>query len=146
MVNEKHVLEETCMKSVVAVVVLLIPFAAAARTLQDLNQAEMQNYVQQMQNCMAQVDQAELEALGQRSDAVDAEIAALCEQGKRDQAQERAIAYSREMAENPVVQQMKECGELAASLMPEGEKPMEDDFDFTSRHVCDAQNMEEMGE
>jgi len=128
------------MKNVVAIALLLIPLAVAAQANQDMSGADMQNYVQQMQACMAQVDQAKLEVLGQRSDEVDAEIASLCQHGMRDEAQDRAIAYSKEMADDPVVQQMKKCSEIVAKVMPGGEKPFGEDFDFANKHICDENN------
>ena len=63
-----------CVKSLVVLIIILAPSTAVAQTPDD---AAMQNYFLEMQNCMAQVDQAALDALGQRSDAVDAEIALL---------------------------------------------------------------------
>ena len=52
--------------------------------------------------------------------------------------QKKAIAYSKEMLKNPSLVQMKECSEMTKGLVPEGESSsLEDEFDFSNRHVCD---------
>jgi len=137
-------MEETCMKIIGAILfVLLLPFALAAQNPGAMDQADMQQFMQlmqEMQACMEKVDQAELEALEQRSEAMEAEIDALCAQGKRDQAQEKAIAFSKEMADNPAVQQIKKCGEKFVDMMPKEEKSsFMQDFDYTTRHICDEE-------
>jgi hypothetical protein len=128
------------MKTIVTILFLLLPVAASAQN-QDMNgvdMGQMMMLMQEMQECMAKVDQAELEALEQRSEEMDAEITALCEQGKRDEAQKKAIAYGKEMMKNPALKQMKECGEITKDLVPEESmSSMEDDFDFSDGHVCD---------
>jgi hypothetical protein len=125
------------MKSMVILFLLLIPIAVSAQNPKEFSQEDMEKYLKQMQTCMAGVDQSELDAIGNRSDEVDTEIAALCEQGKRDEAQSMAISYSKELAEKPALQQMKKCRELAAQVMPAGHNPFGEEIDFNSRHVCD---------
>lgn len=131
------------MKRIVAVLtVLLLPFAAAAQNMMGMDQAEMQKYMQMMQEmqaCMEKVDQTELDALEKRSEEFNAEIDALCAQGKRDQAQAKAIAFSKEMADNPAVQQMKKCTEKFVDMMPKEERSFMEDFDATERHICDEE-------
>ncbi|HHO48511.1 MAG TPA: hypothetical protein ENN06_08690 [Desulfobacteraceae bacterium] len=129
------------MKSiVVALALLLMPLAAAAQPMMGMDQAEMQKFMQvmqEMQACMEKVDQAELEALEKRSEEFNAEIDALCAQGKRDEAQKKAVAFSREMADNATVQQIRQCTEKFVDMMPKEEMSFMKDFDAAERHICD---------
>jgi len=131
------------MKSIiVALALLLMPLAVAAQPMMGMDQEDMQKFMQamqEMQACMEKVDQAELEALEKRGEEFDAEIRALCAQGKRDEAQKKAVAYGKEMADNPVVQQIRSCTEKFADILPKEEQPFLDDFDFSDRHICDEE-------
>jgi len=126
------------MKRITALVFLLIPAAVLAQNFQGMGEADMQNMMQQMQQmeeCMGNIDEARMEELQKRSEQVDAEIKSLCAQGKRDEAQKRAISFGREMAADPTVQQMQKCGELVQGMMPGMEYMQE--RDYSDRHVCD---------
>jgi len=131
------------MKKIVAGVLFAVIAYASAVQGQGMSQGDVQNMMQamqQMQECMAQIDQSELAALEQQGEEMDAEIKALCAQGKRDEAQEQAIAYSRKMMKNPALQQMKKCGEITKGLVPEGSGPsVKQEFDPSRGHVCDEQ-------
>lgn len=131
------------MKVIATILFVVFPVIAAAQKYPGMNEADMQQMMQvmqEMQACMEKIDQAELEALQQRSDEFDAEIKVLCDQGKRDEAEKKAIAYGKEMMNNPVVQQMQKCGEMAEGMMPPGQMgTMEDKYDYSEDegHVCD---------
>jgi len=128
------------MKIAFAVLLALIPATLMAQNFQGMSQADMQKMIQgapQMQTCMENIDQAEMKALEDRGNEVDAEINTLCAEGKRDQAQAKAIEFSREVAQSPALQQMRECGELAQGMMPEQMPLLDKDVDYSNRHVCD---------
>ncbi len=113
--------------------------SAFAQNYQGMSEQQMQAMMQQMQqmeSCMQNIDQAGLQALEQQSRRVEAEIKSLCEQGKRDDAQQRAISYGQELAADSVMQQMSRCGEIMKDAVPN----MPDMTKFeegSSRHVCD---------
>ncbi|MCQ8129726.1 hypothetical protein [Methylomonas rivi] len=121
---------------------LLLPLAAPAQNMGRMpTEAQMQQMMQQaqsMQNCMANIDEAEMEAFQQKAEAMDAEVKALCAAGKRDAAMARAMAFGKETAQSSIMQDMKKCGEGMKNMMPmlpktaqapaEGGKP---------RHICD---------
>ncbi|MHB8791518.1 MAG: hypothetical protein ACYDBT_16760 [Desulfobulbaceae bacterium] len=134
------------MKKIVGVLAFVfIPMIAAAQDPGAAGREEMQNpmqLMQEMQACMEKVDKGELDALEKRSDEVNAEIDRLCIQGKRDEAQKKAMAYSKELSENRALQQMKQCSEKMVSMMPEGEKSFMEDPDFSKSHVCDEPDEE----
>jgi len=128
------------MKIAVLLAMALLPTLAIAQAPGMMGRAEVENYMQvmqEMQACMEKVDRAEMAAFEKRSEEFDAEIDRLCAEGKRDEAQKKAMAYGKELADNPAVQQMKKCSEKAVSMMPKGEQSFMEDFDFTSHHVCD---------
>lgn len=106
-----------------------------------MNQGTMQNMMQvmqQVQQCMAQIDQSQLENLRVTSERMKKEIDSLCSQGKRDSAMQTAMKFGKEIASDPTVQQMRKCGEMAQGALPMADMvPNYDEKDYTSRHVCD---------
>ncbi len=127
------------MKISASILLLLIPILAAAQNYQGMNKEDMQKVMQQMQEmqaCMQNVDQDKLKALEQRSNRFGAEVKSLCASGKRDKAQQKAISFGKEMANDPSMQAMRKCGELSKGTMPK--MPfMDQDIDRSKHHVCD---------
>jgi hypothetical protein len=110
------------MKSLAVCLAALLPLAATAQTYQGMSEADMKKMMQQaqqMQACMAQVDRAKANALKERSERISKELEALCAQGSRDAAQRKAIAYGKEMADDPTVRIMRRCGEVMKGAMPQ---------------------------
>ena len=121
-------------------ILLLSPIAALA---QDMNQQDMQNMMAQMQEmaaCMQKVDQNEVKALEKDAKKFEAEMKGLCKAGKRDEAQEKAIEFSKKMLNSPVLTTMRKCTEkMSASMkgMMPNMDPEEMAKDYSNRHVCD---------
>ena len=133
------------MKIIITALLLILPVVVSAQT-QGVSEADMQKYAQAMQEmmqCMAKVDQAEIAALEEESEQFEQEMESLCSQGKRKEAQEKAIAYSKEIMKNPALKQMTECGEINKKYgiaVEEDEDEvsiMDSEFDFSKHHVCD---------
>ena len=129
------------MKTVLIFVVLLVPGAVLAQNPQTMNQGNMQNMMQvmqQVQECMASIDQAKLQELQVKSEKMSSEIKTLCSQGKRDQAQNTAISFAREMSSDQTLKQMRKCGEMAQGALPMmGDMKTYDEKEYANRHVCD---------
>jgi hypothetical protein len=115
---------------------LLSPVTVMAQEFPGMPQMDMQK-IQQMQQCMEQIDQQQLKAIEKQQQQFDREIRALCKSGKRDQAQQKAIAYARQMMNNPAIKAMQKCGEIARGMMPEM-PVMQMEKELESQHVCDA--------
>ena len=115
---------------------LLSPVTVTAQNFPGMEQMDMQK-LQQMQECMNRVDQQQLKAIEKQQQQFDREIRALCKSGKRDQAQQKAIAYARQMMNNPAIKAMQKCGEIARGMMPEM-PVMQMEEELESQHVCDA--------
>ena len=131
------------MKTVITFLFLIFPAVVFAQN-QGVNQGDMNKIgqaMQKMMQCMAKIDQAELTALEEKSEQFGQEIEDLCSQGNRSKAQKKAIAYGKEMMNNPALIQMKKCAELNKQYgLPQGEdsrSAMDSDFDFSNHHVCD---------
>ena len=134
------------MKLIYALSLCFMMAPALAQTPQGMSQQDMQTMMQaaqQMMACMSQVDQTEVKQLEQRSNEMEAEIDSLCKAGKRDEAQEKALAFSKEIMASPAMQQMKECGKQfegmkgMESIMPKmGIDAIEKEL--KENHVCDS--------
>ena len=120
-----------------------LPISASAQNFggMQMNEAQMQQMMQQaqqMQECMANIDQAELEAFQQKAEEMDAEVKALCAAGKRDAAMARAMAFGKESMNNKVMQDMQKCGEGMKNMMPNLPRTAQPHDDRTEpRHICD---------
>lgn len=129
------------MKRILTLVLFLMPAIVFAQNNQPMNQQQMQKIMQQMQEmqkCMQQVDRTRMEKMGQRAEQVDAKIKALCAKGARDEAQEMAMAFGKEMLNDPDMKIMRKCTENVKEIMPKMEMPLADlPEDLSKRHVCD---------
>jgi hypothetical protein len=132
------------MKISAIILLLLMPMVTVAQNYQNMSEEDMQKMMQQaqkMQSCMQNIDQAKLKAIDQRSSEILANIDSLCASGKRDEAQQTAISYGKEMAKDPTMQAMRKCSEMMSGEMMQGMMPktplMDLDKDLSSRHVCD---------
>ena len=127
------------MKKLTLFALLLVPLTSYAQNYTGMNEADMQKMMQQMekmQSCMEKVDQAELKALEQRSKKVEAEIKSLCASGKREKAQQQAIAFGREIANDPSMKTMIKCSKIMKDAMPQINFTGVDS-ENTNVHVCD---------
>lgn len=132
------------MKISAIILFLLIPMVTVAQTSQNMSEEDMQKMMQQMQkmqSCLEQIDQGKLDALDQRSSKMRTEVESLCAKGKRDEAQQAAISFGKEMANDPAMQSARKCTEMVSSEMMQGMMPkfpmMDLEKDLSSRHVCD---------
>jgi hypothetical protein len=131
------------MKTRIFLSLLILPLTVSAQNPGRIpaSQAQIQQMMQQMQgmqSCMANIDQAEMQAFQQKAEAIDAEIKALCAAGKRDSAMARAMAFGKDAAQSNLMQHMKACGEGMQNLMPHLPKSAQSDAnDDKTMHVCD---------
>ena len=136
------------MKTLILLALILLPLPLAAQTYpgMNMNQQDMQKMMlqaQKAQECMEKVDKNALEALERESKRFEAEVRSLCAAGKRDQAQEKAMAYGRKVSSSPVVREMKKCTEMMQGMMQDmmpgmDMRFMEEDSAESSRHICDS--------
>ena len=124
---------------------MLVPMQGNAQNYPDMSnmgmgQIDMQK-IQEMQKCLESVDQAQLQALEQQQNKFDTEIDSLCSSGKRDQAQQKAVAYAKKLMDNPAIKALLKCGDIAKEMMPDMpfldlEKDINESIE--NEHVCDS--------
>jgi hypothetical protein len=105
-----------------------------------MNDEQMQSMMasmQKMQACMSQIDLTPLSQLEQEATIVEKEINALCQNGKRDTAQKKAISFSKKVFDLNAMKELKACVKDSpyASMMQLDEK------EFEKRHVCDGEKI-----
>ena len=129
------------MKRLSVTLLLILPAISAAQNYQNMSEADMQKMMQQMQQvqaCMAGIDQTELKKFEVRANQMEADINALCAKGKRDEAQQEAMTFGKEVASTPTMQKMRECGKMMEGAMP-GMPTMHDyaSGENDNQHICD---------
>jgi len=129
------------MKTVITLFLLLLPTSLFAQNYGNISKGDMQNMMQVMQEvqqCMAKIDQSQLDELQVRSEKFKQKIDTLCSQGKRNKAQKQAMAFGKKMAADPALKQMRKCGEMAQGALPiEGMVETYDEKKYANKHVCD---------
>ncbi|MCK9563733.1 MAG: hypothetical protein M0R02_13565 [Bacteroidales bacterium] len=114
---------------------LLAQPQAGEDQLQMLMQGAMQ-----MQACLAKLDQAKLEDMGKKAQAMEKELKGLCASGERDVAQAKAVDMAVEFANSEEMQQLKQCGAMAQAMVPQllaQIEALEEEGPDASTHVCD---------
>jgi hypothetical protein len=129
------------MKHLVTIVILLLSTSVFAENMGEMSEEKMQQMMQQAQGlatCMQNIDQAEMQAFEQRAKQIEAETQALCASGNRDEAMQKAMAFSKEVSNNKGIQEMKKCGEGMKNMMPS--MAMVDQHEGKEKsvnHICD---------
>ena len=132
------------MKKLVITLLCLMPITSFAQNPMGMSEADMQKMMQKMQEaqaCMEKIDQSELDALEKKSKQFETEMKSLCASGKRDEAQERAMVYMKEIVNSSAVKEAKRCGEMMKGMMQgmmQDVPFMNQDKDYSSQHVCDS--------
>lgn len=127
------------MRKTVITLLLLIPVTSFAQTPQNMSKQDMQKMIEQMQkmqSCLQKIDQSKLNVFEKRSYQLEAEVNALCASGKRDDAQTKALSFSKDVMNDPTMQAMRKCSKMMEGKMPAmpfmGKHTKAD-----KQHVCD---------
>ena len=126
------------MKRIVFLLCLLLSSPLLAQDIPGMNSQDMQKmmqHMQKMQSCMAKIDQSKLAELESKSNQLQSDVFGLCQQGKRQQAQQKAESFAKQLQDDATVKAVQKCTEGMTDMMqsmPLG--PME--FD-SNMHVCD---------
>ena len=129
------------MGKITITLMLILPTLAGAQNYQNMSEADMRNMMQQaekMQACMAGIDQSDLEKFEQRANQMQTKVEGLCASGKRDEAQQQAMAFAQELMNNPDIQKIVECGKKMSGMLPK--LPYMDQANGSGdsvQHVCD---------
>lgn len=128
------------MNKLTITLLFLIPVTCFAQNPMGMSEQDMKKMMQQMeevQACMAKIDQSELEVLEQKAKIFEAEMKSLCTSGKRDAAQQKAMVYTKDIVKSAAVQAAKKCSEKMKGMM-QTMPMMDQDKDYSSLHVCDS--------
>lgn len=120
------------MQKLLTVLMLTLAMSATAQQNGDL-MAQML----EMQHCLERVDKQQMLDLEQRGLALRDEVADLCANGQGADAQRKAMAFGRQIAESEVLKQVSLCTEQLVAMLPE--MPLMDfEQDFSDLDVCDG--------
>ena len=124
------------MRRIIQLFLIMVPIGVCAQ--QGMSQADMQQMMQQAENmeaCMANIDQAALTSLSEKYRMMEQEVKNLCRTNKRDEAQTRAIELGREIAANDEIKTLRQCGEMMKGMLPIMGMPTVEEM--KKRHICD---------
>ena len=131
-------MENPMRKQIWILIIFLAPAIVSAQSNSGMSEdmKKMMEQATKAQACMQDIDTSEFEKLEQEGKKMEAEIRVLCDSGKREKAQDQAIAYSKEMMALPSMQKMRECSELMRGMLP---KMPFDNFEeeFKNKNICD---------
>lgn len=103
------------------------------------NMQGMMEKMQGMQNCMMELDQDALTALGKKAQQVESELSALCKQGNNTQARTKAMDFAQSLKNNPQVIQAQDCLKDMPDMM-QGHVPFADltrmEEDYQNKDIC----------
>ena len=103
--------------------------------MEGMNMQQMMAQMQKMQQCLMQVDEAELRDYESRINKLEPELKSLCQSGKRDEAQQIAIKFGKEIASSNAVKTIQAC---TKNMQANAFMPALPDFDnLGDRHICD---------
>ena len=92
--------------------ILCAPLAWSAQP-EEMNEEQMQQMMQnakKMEECYSKIDPKAMDELAVKGNKIHHEVKVLCEEGKRDEAQKKAIAYGKETASSEAMQALQKCG------------------------------------
>ncbi len=101
---------------------------------------QMMRNMMLMQRCLSEnVDMRSLAEMGAHSEKMTQQIKQLCASGKRQHAQDSALAYAKDMQNNPNVQAMQKCAADIDNSLPSAQV-LQKSFTIEhlkENHVCD---------
>lgn len=118
---------------------LIFIFNQSILAAEGVSEEQMQKMMEQMekiQACFAKIDQSAMDDFAAKTEKLNQEIQALCAAGKRDQAQEKAIAFGKDISETPEMQEMIKCTKMAGQSMDQMKLAIPEQQDG-DHHVCD---------
>ncbi|PCJ16299.1 MAG: hypothetical protein COB04_11105 [Gammaproteobacteria bacterium] len=109
------------------------PFGISQDSILKLNQS-----MQQLQSCLQGIDQSTIQNIQRQAQQIKSEVDALCQSGRRNEAQNKAFSASKALVSNPAVQKLTQCGQTLASIPSIGTLiPNLSGTDLSNKHVCD---------
>lgn len=105
-----------------------------------MNEPQMQEMMKQMQKveaCMTTVDQTAIENLGERAQKLEQTFIKLCQEGKRDAAQQKLVSFAKDVNNHGEIKKMRQC--FAKIDNPMLRQSMTEKFEInTDQQICDS--------
>ena len=130
------------MKLFLVCVAVLLPLVGSAQNFGNIDPATAAILLQQVEKakvCMDKADQAELDALTVEAEAKRDEVLAMCDAGKRDEAQAATIVYAEQSMQKPIVKEFQACMGVAGVTIPMLAMMQLQNPETTGTHVCDLE-------
>lgn len=103
----------------------------------------MQAGIQQMMKCIDEAGgQQMLQKIAVRGEEMNAKLEGLCKAGKRDQAEQEAITFGKEMSEGADTRKLMQCGEMGKQMLESVNFKLPDPTDTAALHLCDGYNQQ----
>ena len=104
------------------------------------NESMLTDKMAEMQQCVAEIDQAKLRQFQQESQALNQELEKLCKSGKRSQAQGKALEFALKIRTSTELNQIRQCMALMEGMpgMPQQQDFVSMASDADDKHVCDG--------
>ncbi len=83
---------------------------------QERDVEKMMQQLTEMQQCLANIDQSQMQHLEQQSQSMQTRILSLCSNGNQQQAMNEAIKFAEELSKSSVMQQLNTCLKLVPTL------------------------------
>ena len=125
------------MKKIVSIGCLVFPLIVFTQNANGMDQTQLMQKYQALQACMANVNHAELKALGAHAKQLGAEIKVLCANGNKAGALAKVKRFAQEAQANSVVQSAKKCSEELPQMMPKILAYLLDNPDKIQSDVCE---------
>ncbi|MDG6773285.1 hypothetical protein QCB45_02990 [Thiomicrorhabdus sp. ZW0627] len=115
---------------------------ALAENMSSLDNAHMQQMVHQMnkmQQCLQEIDEIELQKNQAHLNQIENELRDLCGAGKREEAQEKALEFSKEMQNSKTFTRIQACSKemQQQGFMPKFPTLELDEQGKSTGHICD---------
>lgn len=128
------------MRNPVFFLILLLPLTSFAQNFHSMNEAEIEKLFQDVEEkfgaCVKNIDEEKMKEFEQRSLELEKEVNALCAAGKRDEAESKSESFGKEIASDPMMQQIQKCNKMMESMLSKTDYNLKD-VDIDDRHVCD---------
>ncbi len=113
-------------------------FASHMVDMEGRNMQQMMLQMQKMQQCLMQVNAAEIHQYEVEISKFESKLRSLCQQGKREQAQTEALEFAKKIANSEAIKTIQAC---TKDMRANAFMPATPDFEnLDGQHICDQFN------
>lgn len=118
---------------------LSFAYAENMSSMDNQGMQQMMKQMQKMQQCLQQVDENELRSYEAQINQLETELKALCQAGKRDEAQNKALEFGKQVEQSKAFKQIQKCTQEMQNnaFMPTFPTLKTDESGKAQGHICD---------